>query len=71
VSSNPKPMPVDMRAFYDKAEKWVEHYHQERAADIHWSTCEKLCNIFEVWDNDAFPMWVMYIVGGIMRERGL
>lgn len=39
--------------------------------DIHHDTCSTLCDEFDLWEDDMFPMWVMYIVSGEMRDQGI
>lgn len=36
---------------------------------MHWVICDRLCAEYDL--GDCFPMWLMHVVSGSMREMGV
>lgn len=42
---------------------------------LHLDCCTYLCNTYELWETSSgtaeqIPMWVCYVVSGLMRDKG-
>lgn len=78
-----KHMRVSMDVFYERAVKAVQQF-TGGPDRCHHEVCSMLCDDFDVWESVKdvghseqpittvrLPMWVMYIVSGIMRDQGV
>jgi hypothetical protein len=39
--------------------------------DPHLRTCRECADLFHLWEDDGFPLWLSYVVAGIGRDEGI
>lgn len=39
--------------------------------DIHHRICSAIADEYHLWEDDSLPMWLMYVVSGVMRDEGV
>lgn len=64
-------MVADMEKLFSRAVYLLEKYKDRDGIDLHWEVCNTLASEFLPEEDPSFPMWLMFVVSGQMREMNL
>jgi hypothetical protein len=42
--------------------------HKVQGVEDHLELCQTLAEMFDLWEDDSFPIWLSRVVEGVMRD---